>query len=130
MGNLAKAEALFTQVDDTQLGAAILRPAERLSLRAGICETRRTRSTIISRSNSAFCGSPQNAEFEREILRERVRAGLAHARQNGQRLGRPLTAAIHTDQVRKLFRAGISKSEIARRLAIGRTSVRRILASK
>jgi len=32
------------------------------------------------------------AEFEREILRERVRAGLAHARQNGQRLGRPLTA--------------------------------------
>lgn len=26
------------------------------------------------------------AEFEREILRERVRAGLAHARQNGQRL--------------------------------------------
>jgi putative DNA-invertase from lambdoid prophage Rac len=68
------------------------------------------------------------AEFEREILRERVRAGLAHARQNGQRLGRPLTAALHTDQVRKLQRAGISKSEIARRLQIGRTSVRRILA--
>src|ERR1035441_9998215 len=70
------------------------------------------------------------AEFEREILRERVRAGLAHARQNGQRLGRPLTAALHADQVRKLQRAGISKSEIARRLHIGRTSVRRILASK
>jgi len=68
------------------------------------------------------------AEFEREILRERVRAGLAHARQNGQRLGRPLTAALHADQVRKLQRAGISKSEIARRLQIGRTSVRRILA--
>ena len=32
------------------------------------------------------------AEFEREILRERVRAGLAHARQNGKRLGRPITA--------------------------------------
>jgi len=70
------------------------------------------------------------AEFEREILRERVRAGLAHARQIGQRLGRPITAALHTDQVRKLHRAGISKSEIARRLAIGRTSVRRILAAK
>ena len=42
------------------------------------------------------------AEFEREILRERVRAGLAHARQNGMRLGRPLTAALHADQVRKL----------------------------
>ena len=69
------------------------------------------------------------AAFEREILRERVRAGLAHARQNGQRLGRPLTAALHADQVRKLQRAGISKSEIARRLHIGRTSVRRILAA-
>lgn len=36
------------------------------------------------------------AEFERDILRERVRAGLAHARQNGTRLGRPLTAALQT----------------------------------
>ena len=67
------------------------------------------------------------AEFEREVLRERVRAGMAHARQNGKRLGRPVTAALHADQVRKLRRAGISKSEIARRLNIGRTSVRRIL---
>lgn len=67
------------------------------------------------------------AEFEREILRERVRAGLEHARQNGQRLGRPKTAALHVDQVLKLHSTGISKSEIARRLQIGRTSVRRIL---
>jgi putative DNA-invertase from lambdoid prophage Rac len=70
------------------------------------------------------------AEFEREILRERVRAGLAQARQNGQRLGRPVTAALHVDQVRKLRRDGLSKAAIARRLCIGRTSVRRILAAK
>lgn len=70
------------------------------------------------------------AEFEREILRERVRAGLAHARQNGKRLGRPATATMHTDEVRKLCRSGLSKSEIARRLNIGRTSVRRILTSE
>jgi DNA invertase Pin-like site-specific DNA recombinase len=68
------------------------------------------------------------AEFEREVLRERVRAGLAHARQNGKRLGRPATAALHAVEIRKLHRAGISKSEIARRLRIGRTSVRRIFA--
>ena len=68
------------------------------------------------------------AEFEREVLRERVRAGLARARQNGKRLGRPATAALHAVEIRKLHRAGISKSEIARRLRIGRTSVRRILA--
>jgi len=68
------------------------------------------------------------AEFEREILRERTRAGLAHARQNGQRLGRPATAAKHSAEVRKLYRTGMSKAEIARWLEIGRTSVRRILS--
>lgn len=70
------------------------------------------------------------AEFEREILRERVRAGLAQARQDGKKLGRPQTAALQADQVATLHRAGISKAEIARRLQIGRTSVRRILISK
>ncbi len=66
------------------------------------------------------------AEFEREILRERVRAGLEQARRNGQRLGRPITVALQADQVRKLHRASISKTGIARRLQIGRTPVRRI----
>jgi putative DNA-invertase from lambdoid prophage Rac len=70
------------------------------------------------------------AAFEREILQERVRAGLAHARQNRKRLGRPQTAALQSSPVRKLFRAGVSKAEIARRLNIGRTSVRRILKRK
>jgi putative DNA-invertase from lambdoid prophage Rac len=67
------------------------------------------------------------AEFDREILRERVRAGLAHARRNGKRLGRPATAAAHAAEVRKLYLAGVSQSGIARKLAIGRTSVRRML---
>src|SRR5580693_6356616 len=70
------------------------------------------------------------AAFEREILRERVCAGLADARENGKRLGRPATAAVHAAEVRKLHRAGVSKSEIARRVQIGRTSVRRILGAR
>lgn len=70
------------------------------------------------------------AEFEREILRERTRAGLAHARQNGKQLGRPMTAGLQATEIRKLYRAGVPKAEIARRLRIGRTSVRRILAAK
>jgi len=70
------------------------------------------------------------AEFEREILRERVRAGLAHARENGKQLGRPPTASLNAKQVRQLFRAGISKAAIARQLQIGRTSVRRILKGR
>ena len=39
------------------------------------------------------------AEFEREILRERTRAGLAHARQNGRRLGRPKTAGLQATAI-------------------------------
>jgi putative DNA-invertase from lambdoid prophage Rac len=70
------------------------------------------------------------AEFERKILRERTRAGLAHARQNGKQLGRPMTAGLRATEIRKLYRAGVAKAEIARRLGIGRTSVRRILETK
>ena len=69
------------------------------------------------------------AEFEKEILSERTRAGLAHARQNGKRLGRPMTAGLQAAEIRKLHRAGVAKAEIARRLEIGRTSVRRILTA-
>lgn len=90
-----------------------------------LTSTRLPRSGLVQ---AAYCGSPQYAAFEHDILRERVRAGLAHARQNGKRLGRPATAATKAAEIRKLHRAGVSKAEIARRLNIGRTSVRRILA--
>jgi len=70
------------------------------------------------------------AEFEREILRERVCAGLAHARQQGKRLGRPPSVVHKAVEARKLHQQGSSKSEIARKLEIGRTSVRRLLAQK
>ena len=70
------------------------------------------------------------AAFEHDILRERIRAGIAEARLQGKHLGRPVTVGKMADQIRKLYRPGISKAEIARRLEIGRTSVRRILASK
>ncbi|MEO8372352.1 MAG: recombinase family protein [Candidatus Solibacter sp.] len=69
------------------------------------------------------------AAFEREVRGERTRAVLARARQDGKRLGRPATAAVHAAEIRKLHRAGVSKSAIARRVQVGRTCVRRILAS-
>jgi putative DNA-invertase from lambdoid prophage Rac len=70
------------------------------------------------------------AAFEHEILRERIRAGIAEARLQGKHLGRPVTVGKKAGQVRKLYRAGVSKAEIARSLEIGRTSVRRILADQ
>jgi DNA invertase Pin-like site-specific DNA recombinase len=70
------------------------------------------------------------ATFEHEILRERIRAGIAEARLQGKHLGRPVTVGKKAGQIRKLRRAGVSKAEIARRLDIGRTSVRRILGER
>ena len=67
------------------------------------------------------------AEFEREILRERVRAGIAQARKEGRPHGRPPTASLKADEIRRLKAERVSHAEIARRLGIGRTSVRRIL---
>jgi len=68
------------------------------------------------------------AEFEREILRERVRAGIAQARKEGRPHGRPRTASLKTAEILRLQDERVSHAEIARRLKIGRTSVRRILA--
>ena len=42
------------------------------------------------------------AEFEREILRERVRAGIAQARKEGRPHGRPRTASLKADEVLRL----------------------------
>jgi putative DNA-invertase from lambdoid prophage Rac len=69
------------------------------------------------------------AEFERDILRDRVKAGIAEARKEGRPHGRPLSAALHIKRIRQLFIKGISKREIAKRLGISRTSVRRLLAT-
>ena len=70
------------------------------------------------------------AEFERELLSERIKAGIAQARKKGKPHGRPKSAALKETKVKKLFEQGLSKSEIARKLEIGRTSVIRILANE
>ena len=46
------------------------------------------------------------AEFERGILRERVKAGIAEARRRGTRHGRPPTVAHQADAVRQLYAEG------------------------
>ncbi len=67
------------------------------------------------------------AEFERDILKERVKAGIAQAKSEGRVFGRPKTAALKSLEVRRLKKQGLNHSEIARQLNIGRTSVRRAL---
>jgi len=67
------------------------------------------------------------AKFERDILRERVKAGIAHARAQGKPHGRPKTVAFRADEIKALFQKGYKKAAIARELNISRTSVRRML---
>jgi DNA invertase Pin-like site-specific DNA recombinase len=67
------------------------------------------------------------AEFERDILRDRVKAGIAQARKEGRPHGRPPTVQHHATEISSLFKQGISKRQIAARLSISRASVRRML---
>ncbi len=69
------------------------------------------------------------AEFERGVLIERTRAGLAAARRRGVRVGRPPTG-VDTKEVRRLRATGKSVREVARLLGVGATTVHRILHSE
>lgn len=78
------------------------------------------------------------AKQERIRLSERVKAGLDRARAAGKRVGRPKLPAPLTNEIRRLYRSGLSKRAIARRLryidrkgktrSVGWGSVRRVLA--
>jgi DNA invertase Pin-like site-specific DNA recombinase len=63
------------------------------------------------------------AEFERDIIRERVKAGIASAREKGKPHGRPQTASLKITEIKKLKKQGLNNSQIARKLKISRASV-------
>jgi putative DNA-invertase from lambdoid prophage Rac len=85
---------------------------------------------LTTPSGRAFAGMlAVFAEFERDILRDRVKAGIAQARKDGRPHGRPVTVGRKAQEIKKLTKRGLSKSAIARKLNIGRTSVRRLLTA-
>ena len=67
------------------------------------------------------------AEFEREMIRERVLSGLEKAKRKGVRLGRPSHAPIVAKQVAQLREQGMSQINIAKRLKISQPAVSRML---
>ena len=67
------------------------------------------------------------AQFEREMMLERQREGIAKAKAEGKYKGRQPTARAKTDDVRTLHRQGVAPVEIARQLGISRASVYRCL---
>lgn len=69
------------------------------------------------------------AQFERELMLERQREGIAKAKAEGKYKGRTPTARAKSGAVLDLHRNGVGPVEIVRRLGIGRSSIYRILDS-
>ncbi len=67
------------------------------------------------------------AQFERDLIAERVRAGVAHARAMGKRIGRP-RAPVDIERVTGLRKQGVSLRGIAKTLNIPVSRVRRALS--
>jgi len=68
------------------------------------------------------------AEFERDVIRERITAGVTDARKRGRAHGRPRATANDTAQMRTWVQQGLSQAAIAQLLGLWRTSVRWVLA--
>jgi DNA invertase Pin-like site-specific DNA recombinase len=81
-------------------------------------------STPIGQAMFTIIGTM--AQLERDIIRERVKAGLDRARSRGVRLGRPVAQA-KPDEVASLKEQGLSLPEIAKRLRCSRSTVKRRL---
>jgi DNA invertase Pin-like site-specific DNA recombinase len=69
------------------------------------------------------------AEFERAMIRERVMAGLARAREQNKPLGRPRVAAEVERNIRAALKAGKGIVSTARRLGVGVSTVQRVKAA-
>jgi len=67
------------------------------------------------------------AEFERAIMLERQREGIAKAKAAGKYKGRARTAMAKAGEVEAMLAAGVNPSDVARQLGIGRSSVYRAI---
>jgi putative DNA-invertase from lambdoid prophage Rac len=68
------------------------------------------------------------AEFEREVIRERVRAGMKNAKAKGARIGRP-RANVDPSQIARLRAEGRTIREISGALSLSRSLVHKTLAN-
>ena len=66
------------------------------------------------------------AQLERDIIAERVKAGLRRAKQNGKKLGRP-RGTVDVEEVQRLRSEGLSLRKIGNQLGVSRTTVGQIL---
>ncbi len=67
------------------------------------------------------------AEFERSMISERVKAGLARTKAKGTKLGRPKVSAEREAQILKLRSKGKGMLAIGKELGIGTSTVQRVV---
>jgi DNA invertase Pin-like site-specific DNA recombinase len=80
---------------------------------------------------SAFCGEPQKAEFERDLIRERTGAGRKAAKKRGVLFGRPPKLIPDQRQLaRRLVSEGKSVREIASVFNVHAATIYRLAYSK
>lgn len=68
------------------------------------------------------------AQLERDIIAERVKAGLRRAKENGKKLGRP-RVTVDTEKIHSLRSKGLSLRAIAKETGVSRTTVSDVLSS-
>lgn len=97
------------------------------SLNVGFVSIQEQLDTATPIGQAMFTIVGAMAQLERDIIRERVKAGLERARARGVRLGRPrVSVAAH--ELEALRAQGLSLWEMARRLRCSRSTVRRYLS--
>ena len=69
-------------------------------------------------------------QFEREVMMERQREGVAKAKAEGKYKGRAPTARAKADEIRRLVGEGFTREAVADQLGIGVASVYRVLAAQ
>jgi len=68
-------------------------------------------------------------QFEREVMLERQKVGIAKAKTEGKYVGRKPTALLKAKEVKAMHQAGLGATEISRQLGISRASVYRALVA-
>ena len=106
---------IVRSLDDHGVGLRVL------NLGGEVVDTRSATGRLILTIFAGF------AQFEREMMLERQREGIAKAKAEGKYRGRKPTAMAKADDVRRLHGAGKTPTEIAKAVGISRGSVYRVI---
>ena len=117
LDRLARSARHLSEIIDTLEGRGVA--LRILNLGGDTVDTRGATGRLILNEFAAF------AQFEREMMLERQREGIARAKLNGKYKGRKPTARVKAPQVLLMFQQGKRVSDIAKALSIGWASVYR-----